>query len=544
MTKGAFRLPLYISEGGGGESPDPAVYCPANGYVNPTPAYVPDPAIPVVTPVDGSVVLICSTNAGGNLAFVVNVSSGLVKYEIYGYGGTLLTSGTFMSGSAFSYTFTTSMAGCESLTGEKFFKVVFSANTAGQNITQARVNSTSALYSIVEAYINSPVITVFNFDNCQILKKVWMCETLDSLNTTSNSYKIFNNTYMLEEVTMSTSMAAATNMDYWFQYSAIKKLILPANMPSCASIKYICNYCAAYQVTLPATAKINGRLDNAFANMPNIKELVFSNGFSSLTGIINVYSTFLNSPNFEKIDFSDLTVNNGYVLFKQLKKLNSPAKDGIFNIKIDTGFVSFNSNFNQVLNAKKITYTGDGSLATSSETSGIANLPNLVEFTYPSNVPKAYSSLFSNLPALKKINLPSVYNLANGSAINTLFGGYGAENVEEITEEVIWGTNVHTFNSTYLKKLKRLNQPTLRLSALSCSGSTTVPRSLEYIEIDWANSTFTSLIDLMYNNLDATELNRIFTSLPSMTQTIRVTGNPGAATCDPSIATAKGWTVS
>ena len=44
--------------------------------------------------------------------------------------------------------------------------------------------------------------------------------------------------------------------------------------------------------------------------------------------------------------------------------------------------------------------------------------------------------------------------------------------------------------------------------------------------------------------LGATELNEIYTNLPTVTgQTITVSGNYGTATDDPTIATAKGWTV-
>jgi hypothetical protein len=44
--------------------------------------------------------------------------------------------------------------------------------------------------------------------------------------------------------------------------------------------------------------------------------------------------------------------------------------------------------------------------------------------------------------------------------------------------------------------------------------------------------------------LSATALNEIYTNLPTVTsQTITVTGNYGTATDDPTIATAKGWTV-
>lgn len=45
--------------------------------------------------------------------------------------------------------------------------------------------------------------------------------------------------------------------------------------------------------------------------------------------------------------------------------------------------------------------------------------------------------------------------------------------------------------------------------------------------------------------LDAEALNQLFEDLPkvSSTRTITVKGNPGAETCDTSIATAKNWTV-
>ena len=45
--------------------------------------------------------------------------------------------------------------------------------------------------------------------------------------------------------------------------------------------------------------------------------------------------------------------------------------------------------------------------------------------------------------------------------------------------------------------------------------------------------------------LSATALNEIYTNLPTVTgQTITVSNNWGTATDDPTIATAKGWTVS
>ena len=51
--------------------------------------------------------------------------------------------------------------------------------------------------------------------------------------------------------------------------------------------------------------------------------------------------------------------------------------------------------------------------------------------------------------------------------------------------------------------------------------------------------------DCQNQSLSANALNDLFTSLgtPATTQTVTITGNPGASTCDTTIATAKNWTV-
>ena len=64
--------------------------------------------------------------------------------------------------------------------------------------------------------------------------------------------------------------------------------------------------------------------------------------------------------------------------------------------------------------------------------------------------------------------------------------------------------------------------------------------------VSWINdlSGSTAVQSVASCNLNAAALNRIFTDLGTVASgTITITGTPGAATCDRSIATAKGWTV-
>src|SRR5690606_32647812 len=104
------------------------------------------------------------------------------------------------------------------------------------------------------------------------------------------------------------------------------------------------------------------------------------------------------------------------------------------------------------------------------------------------------------------------------------------------------------FSSTGLSATDTFSIPTLRASSFTLTGTSDALRSnIAYINIDWANSNFggTGNIDIRYNSLSATELDRIFTALPIVTgtHTINVASNIGSATCNPTIATAKNWVV-
>ena len=153
--------------------------------------------------------------------------------------------------------------------------------------------------------------------------------------------------------------------------------------------------------------------------------------------------------------------------------------------------------------------------------SGCTNLTNVYGMKY--------------MPSL--LNAKSVYN--NCFALNNL------------PTCSTYGSNSIPFSSV-VRNMTNFNQPTLRCSSLLLTGTSASVRSqLTYINIDWANSIFSGTnpqIDLRYNALSNTEIDRIFGLLPNysgsgVTHTINVASNVGSATCTPSIATLKGWTV-
>lgn len=88
--------------------------------------------------------------------------------------------------------------------------------------------------------------------------------------------------------------------------------------------------------------------------------------------------------------------------------------------------------------------------------------------------------------------------------------------------------------------LRRFVFPSTAWTALTTVSPFTACRSLQVIAGSPPPITF-SIADC---NMDAAQINAMFALLPTVTgQTITVTGNPGAASCTQSIATAKGWTV-
>ena len=114
------------------------------------------------------------------------------------------------------------------------------------------------------------------------------------------------------------------------------------------------------------------------------------------------------------------------------------------------------------------------------------NLPNLPALT-------TAASMFYACYALQSVNLPSLPVLTNATSM--------------------FGTTVE---STCLRSLRRLVTPGI-----------------------------TAGFALLYGAMQAQELNALFTSLgtASGAQTIDIRNQPGSATCDTSIATAKGYTV-
>jgi len=185
---------------------------------------------------------------------------------------------------------------------------------------------------------------------------------------------------------------------------------------------------------------------------------------------------------------------------------------------------------------------GDGCFDGVSTLGGLFQGINLIKVELPA-ILNNITSLISFAPCAQYITLPTSMLLLNNINLSTHL------TLKELSECTTFGNiqidaNPALMNSYLLTSYKQL----FKASRLFIRGDTLGRNTaIKSIDINWAGSLFTATSPQVYiteNMLDATELNRIFTALPTLVgKTINVKGNPGAATCDPTIATAKGWTV-
>jgi hypothetical protein len=155
--------------------------------------------------------------------------------------------------------------------------------------------------------------------------------------------------------------------------------------------------------------------------------------------------------------------------------------------------------------------------------------------------------MFYNCYALSSIVLPTSW----GSVTTVLNMFNGCYSLKTITGLDYLGHQSLATNGTDLLKDCQYLQGTLTvaafLSKIGIYGTSAYLLQCTGIRLTNANSTFggtSPQVNVSYTSLDATALNTLFGDLPTLTgKTITITGCPGAATCDTSIATAKGWTV-
>jgi hypothetical protein len=482
-------------------NPDPATYCPANGYYDPNVPipYNPDPAIPAIVPNDGEIILLMSTALDAAINTYVSISDlTQARYTIYGANDTVIYTTTVNNNTTFFYEFPSS-GGILLSNGFYAFKVVITAATTG-TITVFRFMTKSAYapngWPVLEAHIKCPTLTSLEsaFLNQKALRYVKFYGNHNSLTLIGN---IVNGCSSLQEFHADVQMNALTSISYAFNLtSAIELITLPPTMNFVTNASYAFQSCGLkYCPPLPNALPENITARQMMYNMARCAGTVYVPDMPKCTDMVYVASLM---PLVTKIICRGSCIPNTGSAISSFANCASVRE---IEMGISWGEVGVNWSYGYVV---------------------------------------------EGCPSLTKLTLP-LYMKGIAPGNSTPFTQYGNFSCIELTT-ADWTDCTPFAFSLGLGKITSLNQPTLKVTNLSIAGSASRPSKLEYIEINWAGSSFPNsagAITLGYNNLSAAELNRIYTALPAGggTTTITASNNPGYAASDKTIATAKGWIV-
>jgi len=525
--KGAFRIPVY--QGGGGGNPDPAVYCPINGFI-------PDPEVfrpqfPIPESSDESLIFICNAvygnwdlstrgwqhirnNTGGSYAFV---------YELYDMSANLLDTWS-TTGTGYDFAFPTNDT-------QYVLKIKLSGLDSNGNPNTFNQFYTSASSvppwdcCITSCIVNSPNIKNLRFEGMRYFTMLEFTVNPDQINS---FYRTFYECPKVEYFKFPTDVPNLIRIDAMFSYSGIRKIDLR-------------------NVTFYNNGTVQFLANNFVANTNKLTDLYFPNYFP----VSRAYNLIQNTPRLAS--FQMFTDHDGLIGFSSTT-LNYAFSNTVLEGELiipECPLVTYvTSMFQYSAYLTKVVMLGNwGSLVGSSS-----------------------NNLFSGCSRIQEIEMPRITNAgtATGTVLNDTactalriykgadigFAGLPVANspLQSITGEsdtsgfASLPTVALPTGALVRAALTEFQMVKLRVQRFTCGNSVATKFTvLTTLEIDWTNSTFANATSPQLSisaALSATEINRILTALPTVVgKTADFRYCDGYATCDKTIATAKGWTM-
>lgn len=431
----------------------------------------------------------------------------------------------------------------------------------------------------------------------------WLDINMSAPNCTTLLFSYPGNTYssprLLERVQVQ-SIGNITNFDYMFFLAKnLQKFIWPSNNSSLTSMSNSFNGCSKLKfgpaintsnvtnmqslfsscsrleaVPLYDTSKVNNMssmfqtcynlettpmfntasvitMSSMFSNCYNLIKVPLFNT-SSVTNMSNMFSSCVNLQTVPLFNTAAVTTMSamfsGCSALKEVPEFNTANVTSMSSVFQSCTNLRSIPNFNtsKVTNMSS-TFAGCYKiksfplLDTSNTISMTATFQNCYNLkTVPNFDTSKVTSMNSTFIGCSALEVAPAFNTSNVQDMTGMFSGcpllvtiptYVTGNVTNMTS---------MFNNCY-----SLNQiPAMNVSSVSSSTNfaTIFGQCSSITRIQAKDFKYTFSVSNC--NLSANALNEIYTNLPTVTgQTITVTGNPGVATDDPTIATAKGWTV-
>jgi hypothetical protein len=432
------------------------------------------------------------------------------------------------------------------------------------NFTSTFNTCSNMLWARIQAFTNTAQ-TITNtqmFSVCRSLQNLSLPDSVVS-GTLFSGTSVFNGCANLISIKLPDNFNTASMNNYFSGCSSLTSIVFPSAMPALADLQSTFSSCSQLaEVTLPSTSAATITLNSAFTTCSALSSITIPSSYN-ITSLFSAFQTCgalvsitlpsgaqnsctsmanmcQNSGSLETIVMPSslnavTTISNAFSGCRKLKSVTFPALPAV---------TTFSGVFSGCYSATSLIVPSLGTITTSQ--SLLANVLALTTFTYPN--PVSISTISeSNIPNLKTFNLPtsgtlSINTFTLSASTLTLLGNqatFGPTGFN-VGARVTWTTSL-----CYKLPSIDLN---LRAAAFTHAGTVTQPLALNSLRLrNLSTDQFNGIapqIDVRYTQLGTAALDQLFTDLPTIAgKTINITGCPGAATCDRTIATGKGYTV-
>ena len=378
-----------------------------------------------------------------------------------------------------------------------------------------------------------------------VQKNIRYIKYLTNLSTVTNANSFnYNCISLIEFNCPSNFLPNATNMTAFFRncHALTKSTLFDTSHVTTATNFF--NSCYAY----PAALKFDLFGASDIRNLYAFNRSMRIAGNLSFPNATNAQQLFYGCNNLQEI--GDLSIPNCTSAFRLFNGCNTLQKIG-------TVTASSATNWNAAFNGCNVLKSIDNLIFPSTGTFNFDSVYTNCYLLKTIFIPSAgsYSSVyqaFTNTfqaediqPAGATMDLSSLTN--NGTQLFRLFKNSGLYRLPDITfsTSAFTGNTVHMFAG--MTRLQEI--PAYDFSALSVplnnneiffEANNQRPSQLQRIQITGIASTFT----VRFASLSAAALDELMTNCATVTgKTMDLRNNPGTSTCDTTIATNKGWTV-
>jgi surface protein len=344
-------------------------------------------------------------------------------------------------------------------------------------------------------------ITSFSalFRNLRELQNVEIASTITTVTNMSN---MFNSCSSLQAVPLFNT-AAVTNMNQMFENNSSLQTVPLFNTAAVTSMIQMFNGCRSLQTAPLFNTTAVTNISSMFNGCSSLQTVPLFNtaAVTNMSNMFNSCFSLQTVPLFNTVAVTDMSfMFNSCSSLQAVPLFNTTAVTNISSMFLSCSSLQTVPLFNTAI------VTNMSSMFNSCSSLQAVPLFNTVAVT-------DMSSMFNGCPSLQTVPL---FNTAAVTNMSSMFNNCNSlAAVPALTTTAV--TSSGNFNTIFG----------------SCN-------SLSRIEAKNFSFTFS----VASCKLSATALNEIYTNLPvAVGQTITVTGNYGAATDDPTIATLKGWTV-